>query len=137
MSPISPPELVASIIFAIAVLHTFATGIFARLAEAQPRHAGLWHLLAEIEVVFGFWALVLFAALFWLSGKEPAISYLEGRNFTEPLFVFAIMVIAASRPILESVMLIVRQIARLLPIAAPIGAYFLFEIKSYFVKAGK
>lgn len=125
MSAISPPELVASIIFALAVLHTFATGVFARLAELQPRHAGLWHLLAEIEVVFGFWALVLFAALFWLSGKEPAISYLEGRNFTEPLFVFAIMVIAASRPILESVMLIVRQIARLLPIAAPIGAYFL------------
>ena len=46
---------------------------------------------------------MLFAALFWLSGQDAAVAYVEGRNFTEPLFVFVIMVIAASRPILASV----------------------------------
>ena len=87
MSPaVTAPELVAAVCFGLAVLHTFSTGLFARLAHSQPRHAGLWHLLGEVEVVFGFWAFVLFAALFWLSGQAAAVDYVEGRNFTEPLF---------------------------------------------------
>jgi hypothetical protein len=49
----STPEIVAAVIFGIAVLHTFSTKFFAHLAHVQPRHAGLWHLLAEVEVVFG------------------------------------------------------------------------------------
>ena len=55
-SEITPPELIAAVLFGIAVLHTFSTGLFARLAHLQPRHAGLWHLLGEVEVVFGLWA---------------------------------------------------------------------------------
>jgi len=35
----------------------------------------------------------------WL-GQNATLTYLESRNFTEPLFVFAIMVIAGTRPIL-------------------------------------
>ncbi|KAG0921564.1 hypothetical protein G6F31_020271 [Rhizopus arrhizus] len=38
-----------------------------------------------------------------LSGPATAINYMDTRNFTEPLFVFVIMVVAASRPILELV----------------------------------
>ena len=60
------PELVAAVIFAIAVVHTFSTKFFAHLAHINPRHAGVWHLLAEVEVVFGFWAFVLIAALFFI-----------------------------------------------------------------------
>ena len=122
---VTPPELVAAVCFGLAVLHTFSTGLFARLAHSQPRHAGLWHLLGEVEVVFGFWAFVLFAALFWLSGQAAAVDYVEGRNFTEPLFVFVIMVIAASRPILVSVMQLVDSLAGLLPNARPVAVFFL------------
>ena len=126
MSPAATaPELVAAVCFGLAVLHTFSTGLFARLAHSQPRHAGLWHLLGEVEVVFGFWAFVLFAALFWLSGQAAAVDYVEGRNFTEPLFVFVIMVIAASRPILVSVMQLVDSLAGLLPNARPVAVFFL------------
>ena len=126
MSPaVTAPELVAAVCFGLAVLHTFSTGLFARLAHSQPRHAGLWHLLGEVEVVFGFWAFVLFAALFWLSGQDAAVAYVEGRNFTEPLFVFVIMVIAASRPILVSVMQLVDSLAGLLPNARPVAVFFL------------
>ena len=32
--------------------------------------------------------------MFSISGKQEATAYLDSRNFTEPLFVFAIMVIA-------------------------------------------
>ena len=119
------PEILAATIFAIAVIHTFSTRFFAHLAHLQPRHAGLWHLLGEVEVVFGFWAFVLFAALFWLSGQAAAVDYVEGRNFTEPLFVFVIMVIAASRPILVSVMQLVDSLAGLLPNARPVAVFFL------------
>ena len=122
---VSPPEIIAAAIFAIAVLHTFSTKFFARLAHVQPRHAGLWHLLAEVEVVFGFWAFMLVAALFWLSGKDAAVGYLEARNFTEPLFVFVIMVVAASRPILDTVAAGVRLAAAMIPIQRDVATYFL------------
>jgi hypothetical protein len=127
MSGFAPtaPELVATVIFAIAVVHTFSTKFFAHLAHLQPRHAGLWHLLAEVEVVFGFWAFILIAALFVLSGQEAAVGYLDGRNFTEPMFVFVIMVIAASRPILNTVIAVVGMLASAIPIHRAVAMYFL------------
>jgi len=122
---VSTPEIIAAIIFAIAVLHTFSTKFFAHLAHVQPRHAGLWHLLGEVEVVFGFWAFILVALLFWLSGGVAAIEYLEARNFTEPMFVFVIMVIAASRPILRTVMSFINLLAAMIPIRRPVAVFFL------------
>lgn len=121
---ISSPEIVATIVFGLAVLHTFSTKVFAHLAHAQPRHSGLWHLLSEIEVVFGFWAFVLVIALIALTGKTDAVDYMESRNFTEPMFVFVIMVIAASRPVLEVCGSAVRMLARLLPLPQPMVIYF-------------
>ncbi len=122
---IAPPEIVAAIVFALAVLHTFSTKLFARLAHVQPAHAGLWHLLGEVEVVFGFWAFVLVIALVALTGKTDAVDYMESRNFTEPMFVFVIMVIAASRPILDICGSAVRILARLLPLQQSPLVYFL------------
>lgn len=123
-SSISPPEIVAAVVFGLAVLHTFSTGLFARLAHLQPRHAGLWHLLAEVEVVFGFWAFVLVIALVGLTGKTDAVDYMESRNFTEPMFVFVIMVIAASRPVLEICGVAVRRLAGLVPLQRSLVVYF-------------
>ena len=119
------PEFLAAGIFAVAVIHTFSTRFFAHLAHLQPRHAGLWHLLGEVEVVFGIWAFVLVASLFWLSGQDAAVSYLEGRNFTEPMFVFVVMVIAASRPIVSTVINAVRLLAALIPVRKVLAVYFL------------
>ncbi|MFC0349535.1 putative Na+/H+ antiporter [Undibacterium danionis] len=109
-------ELIAAILFAIALLHTFATKQFERLAHRYPKHAGLFHLLGEVEVVFGFWALVLIFCMAALVGGENALHYAESRQYTEPLFVFVVMVIAASRPILQLVMNSVGFIARLIPL---------------------
>ena len=55
----TPLEIVALVVFAVAVLHTFLTPYFEHMAHALPRHSGVFHLLGEVEVVFGFWALVL------------------------------------------------------------------------------
>jgi hypothetical protein len=48
-----PIEVLGAVLFALAVLHTFSTKFFQRLAHLESRHAGLWHLLGEVEVVFG------------------------------------------------------------------------------------
>lgn len=119
------PELIATLIFAIALVHTFSTKFFARLAHTDSKHAGFWHLLAEVEVVFGFWAFVLIATMALMSTPKQAVDYLEGRNFTEPMFVFAIMVVAASKPILTLVGNIVRWFASVLPVSRSVGVYFL------------
>ncbi len=119
--PIAPTltDTVAAALFAAALLHTFAAKGFERLARRQPRHAGLWHLLGEVEVVFGFWAMLLILALALLQGPGAALGYAESRNYTEPLFVFVVMVVAASRPVLHSVTASVAAAARWLPVPTP------------------
>lgn len=116
---------IAAGIFGLAVLHTFSTKYFEHLARTKPRHAGVWHLLGEVEVVFGFWALVLALVMFILLGKEPTVEYLESRRFTEPLFVFAIMVVAATRPILQACGALVHKIAKTVPFSTPTVHFFL------------
>ena len=116
-------QFVATALFAVAILHTFSTRIFERLAHTRPTHAGIWHLLGEIEVVFGFWALILVLSMFAIEGPSIAIGYIDSRNFTEPLFVFAIMVIAATRPILQTAMSAMSLIARALPLPGSLGYY--------------
>ena len=116
-------EIIGAALFGVAILHTFSTKLFERLAHARPAHAGLWHLLGEVEVVFGFWALVLMLSMAVLLGKDGATGYLDGRDFTEPLFVFVIMVIAATRPILQTTAAAVGLLARALPLPGSMGPY--------------
>lgn len=118
-------QLIAAILFALAITHTFSTKYFEHLAHIQPRHAGVWHLLGEVEVVFGLWAMILILFIFVLSGKHDAITYLESRNFTEPMFVFVIMVIAGTRPILDFVAAVVQRIAMVVPLNQRMVMYFL------------
>lgn len=105
-------QKVAAALFALAVLHTFGAAMFERLAHRHPRHAGLLHLLGEVEVVFGLWAIVLIAAMALLADGSTAIGYAESRTFTEPLFVFVVMVVAASKPVLQTVMAAVAWASR-------------------------
>ncbi len=117
-------QLIGAALFGLAVLHTFSTKIFERLAHAQPQHAGIWHLLGEVEVVFGFWAMVLMAFMFAFTGKQEATEYLDSRNFTEPMFVFVIMVIAGTRAVLQCAGQLVRLLARCLPVPRGMALYF-------------
>ena len=117
-------EFVAAAIFAIAVIHTFSTRKFEHLAHIQPRHAGLWHLLGEVEVVFGFWAMVLIVFMAAYLGIKDALKYLESSNFTEPAFVLVIMVIAASRPVIDIVTAFLQYASRIIPLKEPIAYYF-------------
>jgi hypothetical protein len=117
-------EIAAVVLFAIAVLHTFSTRRFEHLAHLYPRHAGLWHLLAEVEVVFGFWAMILLVFMALHLNTGAALNYLESRNFTEPAFVLVILVIASSRPVISLASTVLQLLARLLPLNQPTAYYF-------------
>jgi hypothetical protein len=116
---------IAALLFGVAVLHTFGAKFFEVLAHRHPKHAGLFHLLGEVEVVFGFWAFVLIASMAVVAGGTHAIAYAESRQFTEPLFVCVVMVVAASRPVLEIVRQMMGLLARLLPVRAVVALAWL------------
>lgn len=121
-------QLIGAALFAVAILHTFSTKLFEHLAHTQPAHAGIWHLLGEVEVVFGFWALILAVAMFAIEGAAATTHYIDSRNFTEPLFVFAIMVVAGSRPILQLATASVRWTARVIPLPGSVAGYLVVMI---------
>jgi predicted cation transporter len=108
-------EWIGAALFAVALVHTFSTSLFQRMAHRRPEHAGVWHLLGEVEVVFGIWAMVLMVVMAALMGTRAATGYLDSRDFTEPMFVFAIMVVAGSRAILDLARASVAVIARFIP----------------------
>jgi hypothetical protein len=122
-----PFNVAASVIFFLAILHTFSAGFFNKLAHKyEHRHdeqlkkrgvrddehpdgvpevsflGTLFHFLGEIEAVFGLWVIVLGAAAIYFHSWADFQLYLsEDRNFIEPMFVVCIMAIAASRPVLR------------------------------------
>lgn len=124
-SHIGTLEIVGAALFALAVLHTFSTRYFEHLAHTRTAHAGLWHLLGEVETVFGFWAFVLLVFMALAYGWGSASAYLDSRHFVEPMFVFVIMVIAASRPIMQLASDCVRSAGRALPMQPAVAGYFL------------
>jgi hypothetical protein len=121
-----PLNLIASLIFALAITHTLLAAKFMRWSERlkaahqkkltdetepgeQPsssNHGYFWpevlHFLGEVEAIFGIWVIPLLLIITFDKGWATARDYLGHElNFTEPLFVVVIMAMAASRPILR------------------------------------
>ena len=118
-------QLIGAILFGLALVHTFTAKSFEILAHRHPRHAGLLHLLGEVEVVFGFWAAILITVIAIVAGGENAIAYAESRQYTEPLFVFVVMVVAASWPVLNCVQRALQALARLAPMRTELALVWL------------
>lgn len=113
-------QIAALVVFALALVHIFLASKFERMAMRYPTQAGILHLLGEVEVVFGFWALVLFLIDMVLRGTGQAVEHLESLSFQEPLFVFVVMVVAGCRPVLHAASQAVERLARLLPLPGAI-----------------
>ena len=114
----TPFNVAATVIFALAIVHTFLAKQFLVLAHrAQDRHdamakeagrppspsvrAGVLHFLGEIEVVFGLWAVPLVAIITVVLGWSTAQAYIDGTvDFTEGIFVVVIMALASTRPVM-------------------------------------
>ena len=118
-------EIVGALIFGLALLHTFTAKYVHGLGLRFPKHANLFHLLGEVEIVFGFWALILLLCMAFLNSGNEAIHYVETRHYTEPVFVFVIMVVAASRPVLVVVQQSLKLIAKTLPLNPAVTITFL------------
>lgn len=120
-------EVLATVLFGIAVLHTFLVKKFQQLALKFPEGSigeNFFHLLGEVEIVFGLWAALFCLALAFSSTGKDAIQFVESANFTEPLFVFAVMAVAATKPILDFARTVISGLAKFLPLPGE-AAFFL------------
>jgi hypothetical protein len=123
-----PFNLVATVIFLLAICHTFLASRFLAIAHGyQHRYdaleqdetldgglsgaarerdrlrfrATLFHFLGEVEAVFGIWAIPLLIAIVAFHGWQTMVHYFNGVEYTEAIFVFVVMAIASSKPILR------------------------------------
>lgn len=122
----SSSEIFATIFFALAIVHTFSVKKFRHLAHRFPEGSvgeNFFHLIGEVEVVFGIWAGFFLVFLCVSQSTNEAIYYLETRNFTEPAFVFVIMTICSTRPILSVANSLINTVSRLLPLRKPVAFY--------------
>ena len=125
-------EILATVLFACALVHTFMSSWFNRIAAKYPKGSlreNTLHFLGEVEIVFGLWAAIFLLAFGSLHGFAQATAFLESLSFTEPAFVFAIMVIAATRPVLsfsaQAVAQVAAKLAHILPLPGATSLFLL------------
>lgn len=119
-------ELSATIIFALAVLHTFVVSKFAKMAHHYPEGSigeNFFHFMAEVEAVFGLWSVVFIAIIIGVEGLHAPVTYLESLNFTEPGFVFVIMAMAGTRPVIKLAEKIIVVVSKLIPLPQKMAFY--------------
>jgi Na+/H+ antiporter NhaD/arsenite permease-like protein len=112
-------ELTASVLFFFAILHTFSASALRRIGDRYQSGSigeNLFHLFGEVEVVFGLWAGLLFVVFSTVVDYVSAVHYIESLDLTEPAFVFVIMAVAATRPVIRLASVCITGIARLLPL---------------------
>jgi hypothetical protein len=121
-----PFNLIGTIIFFCAILHTFLTAKFMHIAHACKQEfdalehqenaadpsiarrrdvlqfrTQFFHFMGEVEAVFGIWLVPLFIAAILMKGWPALVAYITSLNPAEPVFVVVIMAVASSRPILR------------------------------------
>ena len=111
------PEWLALICFSAALVNALTAPLIAKLA---PR----FHYFSEIEVIFGAWALIYWILLTFALGWTPAVNWFEARNFSEAVFMIAIMLIASTKPVLTLARQGIYSFARALPFSRPLAQYF-------------
>lgn len=130
-------QLVGTILFACAILHTFLVSKIQHLAHKYPEGSmmeNLLHFLGEVEAVFGMWAaafIVYYSATQGFAVYDDqhkviggALKYLEQDvNYTEAAFVFVIMCMAGTRPIIVLAEKIIGMIAKVLPFPGKMAFY--------------
>jgi hypothetical protein len=130
----SPFNIVGSLVFLLAIIHTFMAGPLTEKAhhikhhhEEELRKAGkseeyiqnspsfkgeLFHFIGEVEAIFGIWVLALMVTIIGFYDWSTFKDYIAHTvNFTEPLFVVVIMAIASTRPIVRLAEQIMGRIA--------------------------
>jgi hypothetical protein len=116
----------ATACFALAIVHTFAAKSIHEMShryELDSVGDGFFRLLGEVEIVFGFWAGLFILFHTWMEGAESAITFVESLNFTEPMLIFVVMTICATRPILQLAEAGIQTFARIVPLPGMMPLY--------------
>lgn len=119
-------EISATIIFFLAIIHTFLVSKFAKIAHRFPEGSvgeNIFHYFAEIEVVFGIWSLLYFVIMILDAGYLSSVAYIEKLNFTEPAFVFVIMAMSGTRPVIEFAEKLIIRISKIIPMPGKMAFY--------------
>jgi Putative Na+/H+ antiporter len=125
---VEPFNLVGTLIFLGAIIHTFLASKFMLIAhrlehefhalEEQEKdtpnnkelsqmrdrlqfRAQVFHFFGEVEAVFGIWLIPLAIAILVMKGWSTLTSYAASIDPAEPVFVVVIMAMASSRPVLR------------------------------------
>lgn len=150
MNP-STIEIIGTVCFGLAVAHTFMVKKFQEIAHKYPEGSmgeNFWHFMGEVEAVFGIWGAGFLACYVGLKGFanyddahhlilgvdrgyldasgvhiQGAVNYLSGLNFTEPAFVFVIMAIAGTRPIILLAEKLIGMFAKVMPFGPKMSFY--------------
>ena len=120
-------EIAATVIFTLAVIHTFLVSKFAHIAHKYPEGSigeNFFHFMAEVEAVFGMWSVVFVCVVIGVDGLNAPVTYLESLNFTEPGFVFVIMAMAGTRPVIKLAEKIIVAISQLIPMPRKMAFFF-------------
>ena len=123
-----PLNLVATIIFFAAIVHTFLAAKFRKIAyhyqqsyeaigyllqapdglpDSGKGHdklifrAQLFSFMGEVEAVFGIWLIPLFIAIIAFHGWSTMVDYVGNVNVADAIFVVVIMAMASSLPIIR------------------------------------
>jgi hypothetical protein len=104
----SPPSiLLQSLIFLLAVIHTFFALSFSNSAHRFHRDTPrdkmletLFHFFGEVEVAFDLWIRPLVFAIFIFYDWHAVTVYFHSVTYVESLFIVAIMAIDSSQPVL-------------------------------------
>lgn len=119
-------DLVATFCLGLGILHTFSVKWFQGLASRFKDGSvgeNVFHLLGEVEVVFGLWAGVFILFLTIHSGSSEVSHYLNSLNFTEPAFVFVIMSVCSTKPILQIASGLIGAFSKIIPTSKPMAFY--------------
>lgn len=128
-----PFNLVAAVIFLLAVIHVFAAPTFTRLARGfEHEHAKslrtrpteeqddvsfkatVFRFLGEVEAVFAIWVIPLLISMTLMKDWMTVSRYVDFNvSYIEPMFVVVIMAIASTRPVVQLAEALLRHVARL------------------------
>jgi hypothetical protein len=121
----NPFNLVATIIFMLAILHTFVAIPITNYANrVEERHlakvakekgedienegenvyvpARILHFLGEVESIFGLWLIPLVLSMFYFYSYKDFVGFFDTKiDYKEPLFVVAIMIMANTKPVIR------------------------------------
>ncbi len=129
-------QILGTVFFACAVIHTFMVKKFEEISHKYPHGSigeNTFHFLGEVEAVFGMWAAVFLIFYSFTNGfvvyddahnvVGGAIHYLNSQNYTEPMFVFVIMCMAGTRPIILLTEKMIKAVAKVLPFPGRMAFY--------------